>query len=237
MQPSSSNWRPRLALPAGLLTLVIIGSVMDSRHAAAQADPKGVTIAGPLPLPVTGTVNANQSGAWNVGVLGTPSVNVANTPSVVVGNTDSSAVWIRDATEARQAVKGFVILGMPGGAGEAVDSVVFRVPSGGLGGGISTAAIPAGKRLVIEYASANCTLPTGQAAILTLSTDVNGMGNSPNALTLSPAAVGGITSVGGSVRIYADPGAGGVHAKVNRTDTTGAASCDVEVNGHLVSVP
>ena len=67
----------RFVAIAVLAVLAAIGSIMNSRDASAQ--PNGgpaVTIAGPLPVPVSGAMSvsgpvaASQSGAWNVGIAG-----------------------------------------------------------------------------------------------------------------------------------------------------------------------
>lgn len=78
-----------------VLGLAVIGSVVSlvpQRKAAAQSGPT-VTIGSPLPLPVTGnvdatvngTVAAQQSGNWNIGLTGTPTVSVGNFPSTLTG--------------------------------------------------------------------------------------------------------------------------------------------------------
>lgn len=61
---------------SSLPALYILGVMMDSRHTAARADAgPAVTIGGPIPLPVSGALSAQQSGVWNVGVTSLPAVN------------------------------------------------------------------------------------------------------------------------------------------------------------------
>ena len=79
------NLRNKLMVGGAVLTLAVIGSVMNSRHATLQgAGGPAVTIdPTQLPLPVTGAVSAAQNGAWNVGITGTPTVTVGNTIHVL----------------------------------------------------------------------------------------------------------------------------------------------------------
>jgi len=97
----------KLSIAAAVVTLAVIGSLMNSRQSVVQgAGGPTVTIdSSQLPLPVKGsatvsgmvaatqsgpwnigisgtpTINAQQSGTWNVGLTGTPGVNIANSPS------------------------------------------------------------------------------------------------------------------------------------------------------------
>jgi hypothetical protein len=77
------------------LAIVVLGSfvfLVPQKNVTAQSGPM-VTIVNPLPLPVTGNVNAavngtvaaQQSGAWNVGITGTPNVNIGNYPATLTG--------------------------------------------------------------------------------------------------------------------------------------------------------
>lgn len=216
-----NKFRSHLLATAALVTLAVIGSVMSSHRADAQGGP-GVTIVSPLPLPVTGTVNASQSGAWNVGLQGTPNVNVANVPSVLVGNSNTNAVWIRDVNEARQPTQG-------GGS--------MTIDSGKISESASIYSVPAGKVLVIEHFSAECSMPAaGVAMMARIFTIAGGIAKS-HGLPLSPPSIAPITftSVGSPVRLYADPSTT-VGAAVFRTHEAGAAGCDVSISGHLVDL-
>jgi len=85
----------------GVLTaLYVLGVMMDSRHTAARADAgPAVTIAGPIPLPVSGALSAQQSGTWNVGVTSLPAVNLATSTLVKVANTPATPVFFIDMNE------------------------------------------------------------------------------------------------------------------------------------------
>ena len=74
-----------LLVIGALFALGTIGSVMDrGKHSAmigsAKAEPPGipVTLVGPVPLPVSGTVSAQQGGVWNVALTGSPTLNLSS---------------------------------------------------------------------------------------------------------------------------------------------------------------
>src|SRR5215469_3934174 len=105
------NLRNKIIAGGAVLTLAAIGTVMNRQAAQAQGGPT-ITIGGPIPLPVKGTVATTQSGAWNVSLTGAPSVNVSNQPTVTVGNTvpvqvtnPASSVLINNTPAAAVPVK------------------------------------------------------------------------------------------------------------------------------------
>lgn len=196
-------------------SLFVIGSFM-SRHAVADSS-KDVVIAN-VPLPVSGTVAATQSGAWNVGILGSPNVTVANP----AGNP----VQVRDVNEASQPVAAANGLAFFESAAQ-VDIPLYTVPPG--------------KRLVIEYFSGECFMPTGRTAVA--SVRYLGAGRLlQHWLTMSPPATSGsalpFTSFGGPLRAYVDPGVP-VEAIVvtDGAITDSGSGCNATISGHLVSVP
>jgi hypothetical protein len=124
----------RLTIVGGLIVLGSIGTVMNHGFStgalrAADGGPT-VTIGGPLPLPTM----AAQGGVWNVGITGTPNVAVANSPTVVVD-------------DAREPVQRTTFVTVHAGTEPGT------VPAPGTN---PIFLVPAGKRLVIEYASAEC---------------------------------------------------------------------------------
>lgn len=232
------NLKRGLLAVAVLLVLIAIGSMMNrsSSSALAQGPPSGlaVSVAGPLPLPisgstsVSGTVSAQQSGVWNVGITGAPSVNVANTPtiglasgaSVTINNPGASPVLIRDV--------------------DAVSTPVQQQASRTLGPFASedTFAIftvPSGKRLIIEYASLFCSLPAGQMIAGSIQTTASGTA-AQHAMTASPTSAGLIpfTGVGLLVRLQADS-ATVVNFGIERSDSAGFARCSESFSGVLVN--
>jgi hypothetical protein len=106
-----------------------------------------------------------------------------------------------------------------------------------------TYLVPQGKRLVIEYASMQANLQEGQSVSMFIQIEI------PAAALLgklflplsAPAhdgvfAGGPFTSVGQTVRMYANPGLTVVVNGV-RNNGTGTASYDVSIAGHLVDLP
>ncbi len=136
-----------------------LAATAGSGHKTADAAPTShaqpVSIVSPLPLPVTGTVMAEQSGSWNVGLIGSPTVTIGNTPTVTIGNTASQALFARNADEKGRIPYQFI--------------VQLNAPSANCQGAScawQSALIPAGHRLVVEHVSGDiqfATLPTSIA--------------------------------------------------------------------------
>jgi hypothetical protein len=74
---------PSAAIVA-LIAVAIIGSLTSQPgHAAPPPSVQQVLItnSSSLPVPVNGTISAQQNGTWNVGFSSTPTVNVGNFPA------------------------------------------------------------------------------------------------------------------------------------------------------------
>jgi hypothetical protein len=93
-------------------------------------------------------------------------------------------------------------------------------------------AVPLGKRLIIEYASASCVLPVGQAIEVT----VTSTGTVNHSLTLSPVSLGR-TSIGQAVRIYVPASDIPIVVLQRRPDAAGNAACNTTLSGRLVNLP
>jgi hypothetical protein len=95
--------------------------------------------------------------------------------------------------------------------------------------------VPAGKRLVIEYASLFAFLEVGgQNMFVRIVTMVNGS-DGVNTLALQKQPDYGVLPQFGAahtVHIYADPGST-VRVTVGRTPATGSANCVVTLSGHF----
>jgi hypothetical protein len=106
-----------------------------------------------------------------------------------------------------------------------------------------TYLVPQGKRLVIEYASMQASMPEGQSVTMFIQVEI------PNTLLIgrhflplsAPAhdgvnAGGPFTSVGQVIRIYVEPG---LTVVVNgaRNNGTGSANYELSLSGHLVDLP
>lgn len=117
------------------------------------------------------------------------------------------------------------------------------IPAGLLGDD-ALFAVPAGKRLVIEFVSFNVYLPAGQD-VTYLWVQINNPSR-PDATFYFPATFQASDFVGGQdvyqfvaaspTRLYADPGST-VELAVRRTSDVGEGLASVSVSGHLVNVP
>ncbi|HEV7501620.1 MAG TPA: hypothetical protein VGQ33_16510 [Vicinamibacteria bacterium] len=100
--------------------------------------------------------------------------------------------------------------------------------------------VPAGKRLVIEYASATGLANGTQSFVFEVGTLVNGetMLNKTHYLPVIQQIQDGNTQAiaGQTVRFYADEGAGRVMLRASRTGA-GEATVYMTVSGHLVNMP
>lgn len=208
------------------LAIAILGlSFLLSAPRASEAAPsdKDVVVvntpADPVPVSVQGTVQSAQNGAWNVGLTGTPTVQV--------GNAANAPVLVRDVDNpARHPYTSQVFLSWT--PGNNVASADFS-------------AVPAGKRLVLEYVAAEGSIPQGQQFFMLIqSPAVNGFVY-PLVVTKQASFAFGPTDIyttSQPVRIYIEPGTT-FRALANRNDTTGGAGTDiiVSVTGYLVDVP
>jgi hypothetical protein len=108
---------------------------------------------------------------------------------------------------------------------------------------VETAFIPAGKRLTLEFVSANCSAQTDQNLHLFLQLRQPGGGFSRFIrIPMTPMAVPLIStsqewSAGQLVRLYADHhAAGSVRVSLSRTSSAGGTVfCDINLSGHTVS--
>ncbi len=202
---------PKLAGAAIAAILLISGALISSRNAGAQASQasKDVVVT-PLPLPVS--------------ITGTPGVNVSSLPAVNLnGNSSTSGVWTRNVNDAVQPVQASLPADML--AGQFFSSGVIY-------------SVPANRRLVMEYASAGCSLPAGQAITVNFVIGLGGSYAYPSLQSSFPAPPGAKTNaaIGQPVRLYADPGTN-VGWSLARTDNSGIASCGIQFSGYLTPLP
>lgn len=194
--------------------------VVNTASQAVPVQTQGVTtVAGDVNVANTPTVLAQQTGQWNVGLSGTPTVQV--------GNASSSPVLVRDVDNpARQPFQRE--LDPLVAVGQFTASDLFTVP--------------AGKRLVIEFATASITTAPGTKMWVRIQTRVNG---STNEHSLLPELQGPFAASGSdfllaaqSMKIYADPNTQ-VVAVVNVLGGTANANTGAAVvmSGHLIDVP
>lgn len=145
-----------IAVMLGLAVIGAIVSLVPQKNATAQGGPT-VTIASPIPLPVTGSVNATvsgavaaqQSGNWNVGLA----------PNAAVGINGTANVNVTNGTLPTQNTGGGAATQVGQAASELVNLLCFTdscfqvFPDGTQSG--STYSIPSGKDLIITDAQWN----------------------------------------------------------------------------------
>ena len=113
--------------------------------------------------------------------------------------------------------------------------VTFTLVQGVVLSGAGLYVVPNGKRVVIEYASAQCLLPAGQAIGFQITTFLGGA-FMDHYSAMSPVSGSGIAQTGEKVLLYSDTG-GTMNANLMRTAQDGNATCTVAISGHLVDFP
>jgi hypothetical protein len=106
------------------------------------------------------------------------------------------------------------------------------------GCGVTILNVPAGKRLVIEYASIEAFTPAGQVAFFELTTSVNGTSVIHRSPLSQPAVAFnsiGRATLGQQVRIYSDPGTD--VRVVGVRSGTAMGGFNFAISGHLVDLP
>jgi hypothetical protein len=201
--------------------LAVIGVLISSHQTHAQGRGGGPTVTidpAQLPLPVTGnstvsgTVSATQSGPWNVGIS---------------GNSVANPLQIRDVDRPGN---------QPAMGGDQC------IASGSRCNFDSLYTVPAGKRLVVEYASASGLLPAGQHfSCFFFPHEGTNFGQIALSLPSSPASTSSGTVVPEAVtaqamRFYADQSTT-LDAGCSRDSDSGAAVFDLHFSGYLVNVP
>ena len=181
-----------------------------------------VTLVALVPLVSRGQGNSgNHPPPFDVNVVNTP---LPVTGTVTVGNLGDSPLPVRDVDNpARQPV-------------QARANCSVTIETGCLP---TIYTVPAGKRLVIEYASMDANVPAGELAQLAIATRTGGE-TVEHAFPLTPPSVafsaGRAANVGQQVRLYADPGTS-VVVTGSRSGFGSPASFIFTISGHLVDVP
>ncbi len=115
----------------------------------------------------------------------------------------------------------------------------IKLPNG-TGGQNGSFQVPAGKRLVIEYASGEAFAPAGQKCLFSVITFLAGQSTGTrHYLESTPLGKFGAPDyfrAGQVVRLYADPGTS-VTLRVDRDLATGDALARMSISGELVAVP
>jgi hypothetical protein len=148
-------------------------------------------------------------------------VKVVNTPTVTVGNTAANPVLTRDANE------------------RAITPFETELGASFLNGAQFSEemdiAVPAGKRLVIEFMSAQVRIPTGQFVTGEFATTVGGL-SAVHYLAMTPQGKfggGDIFALSQPMEVSADPNTP-VRIHMFRSDVTGQGFVQLSVSGYLV---
>ena len=172
-------------------------------------------------------VDPLASGMVSVNVGNTPSVNVASLPTV---NAAQSGVWMVDVNgvalmrdvdnPARQPFRGNFGLGM-------VDSQASHQQD---------FTVPVGKRLVVEFASGMCQLPTGQKCRFVVTDSLSGVNIELVSNAQGSFAGADVFVAAQTLRHYVEPEANLI-VYVSRDPATGTGAARMDVIGYYVDVP
>jgi hypothetical protein len=209
---------------------------------------------GTQPVPVSGSLQAQQNGPWNVGINGTPTVALASGTNVSVNGTVSidpqnNAVKIGtdntikiDSTNNTVKIDGTSPVSVRDGdnpARRAFQTNTVFIIGDNEQAQSETFLVPGNKRMVIEYVSADILVSAGQLPKVFVSTTVNGVSTIHYANSNRLGAYGNGDDeflVGQPLTLYADPGTE-VQVTFWRNVFTGFGQCAVSLSGHYVDVP
>lgn len=171
-------------------------------------------------------VNVVNTPTVNVG--NTPSVNVTSLPAVQIGNSPNNPLQVHDvATPSRAPF-------------QTQQTIIVQDGFVGENGFVQ---VPQGKRLVIEYASAEAFVPLGQKLRFSVITQTNVPQQNPANTRhfLPPAALGmsgdhdGFTA-GQVVKLFSDPGTI-VDLRTDRDQPVGVVTVFFSISGYQEDAP
>jgi hypothetical protein len=167
-----------------------------------------VQLLGPLPLPVSGSLD----------ISGTPNVNVAN--------TEADPAVVRDADNPARSPFQAVLCTTASFNGGSVPTCL---------GASSTLAVPSDRRLVIEYVAADCVQSNVNFIQVSLGTTVGGVNsNYPVHLAFNVFSTAFLEG-GQQTRIYADPGSAVFIAdSASGGALPGSVVCHLRISGHSI---
>jgi hypothetical protein len=115
--------------------------------------------------------------------------------------------------------------------------ISFSIPDGSSSETFTLAVVPAGKRLVVEYATILAEVPSGKMGARITTTAAGQYAAHHLVLTEQGPVYGTPTFVASqTMRVYADPGTG-VTGIVVRSDTAGTFGGLMTISGYFVDVP
>jgi hypothetical protein len=115
--------------------------------------------------------------------------------------------------------------------------VSFSIPDGSSSETFTLAVVPAGKRLVVEYATILAEVPSGKMGARITTTAAGQYAAHHLVLTEQGPLFGTPAFVASQpMRVYADPGTG-VTGIVIRSDTTGTFGGLMTISGYFVDIP
>jgi hypothetical protein len=240
-----------MLLTLGLGLFAVVLSSLPSHPTAAAAGP-AVTVLN-TPLPVQGTVAAQQSGVWNVNAAqsGAWSVGINNTPGVNANITNGSIPVT--GTVAVSSLPSVTLGGSVNVGNTSANPVITQAAdnpalqpfqfagslSGALSLGISFGP-PEGAVLVMEYLMAECDFSSGPQSVspieILLEVDVTATGVVEYAFAPTLTRGNSEVVVSQPIHIYADNttgGIAGVSIVTAGTLPTGT-TCSAAITGHLV---
>ena len=223
--------------------LAIIGSVPAGAQ-VAKASLVLVTNAAAdwkAPVPVTGSVQAQQSAAWDVTVVNVPKVAVSgpvtlangstvginpSSNTVQVGNLATSPVMVRNVDQESNPFQTSV--------------AAIILPEGQQDTSTTIFTVPAGQRLVIEHVTAEIAVPVGQRVALHTVVSDNSMSDylvaQPQATFQGFFVVFDELFVNHQTRMYVGPGLQLVLVAA-RNNTGGSGVVNFSASGHFVTLP
>ena len=189
----------------------------------------GITaLAGLAPALIPTTTQGRSEASTNdVNVAGPPTgarnAGLAGPATVIVGNPAGNPVWVRGVNDARQPFHESVVLNL--GVDDSNESGFIFVPPG--------------KRLVIEYASADALMPVGQRMKIFIRTTLSGNPRDHFLVLYRQGAMSGFDNLtaGQEVRLYADPGTSVTIQAVRLASTGSGMTAKVTISGYFVDVP
>ncbi len=194
----------------------------------------------PVPTTVTNTPTVNVTGTVPVTVSGTPSVNatITGTPNVnaTITGTPNVAVTSPVGTAGPSNTTGVLIKNLDNPARQPfLQGLTCTSPAAGAGFCTASFAVPAGKRLVIEYLQFNSVESASTTLVYQLIPIVTGFGQ-PWLFAPGPKLANGTLLAEHQVRLYADAGSS-VSFTGYATSNAGNVTFSMLLSGYLVNVP